>query len=289
VTALRVVTLNIWGNHSSRASQAPWALRRRLIREELARQKPDVVALQEVLRAQGPGTSQADELAEGTPYRVCFGKACEIDKPFPSEFGNAALTRWPVREQRVLKLPTPEGLETRSALYLLLSVKVGLLPVVITHLTWEPELFGTRVAQLGAIRELLMTELVALPGRVPAHVPILPPLVLGDLNAPPDSPELAVLLRPADGGLTFTDSFGQAGEGPGATFSSRNPYCPLRDPVIDQRIDYILLGQAGAQERLTLTSSRLCFAEGHEGAFASDHFGVLTELALSTEPGPTIQ
>jgi endonuclease/exonuclease/phosphatase family metal-dependent hydrolase len=137
---LRVVTLNIWGNHS------PWATRRQLIRQELARLSPDVVALQEVLRPLGPGTSQADELAEGLPYRVCFGRACAIEKPFPAEFGNAALIKQPLREQRLLKLPTPPDRETRSALYVLLSMKVGLLPVVVTHLSWEPELAETRGA-----------------------------------------------------------------------------------------------------------------------------------------------
>jgi hypothetical protein len=78
----------------------------------------------------------------------------------------------------------------------------------------------------------------------------------------------------------------QVGQGRGATFSSTNPYCPLRDPVIDQRIDYILIGLAGAQDRLTVSSSRLCFSEGQEGVFPSDHFGVLTELSLATEPAP---
>jgi endonuclease/exonuclease/phosphatase family metal-dependent hydrolase len=281
---LRVVTLNIWGNHS------PWATRRQLIRQELARLSPDVVALQEVLRPLGPGTSQADELAEGLPYRVCFGRACAIEKPFPAEFGNAALIKQPLREQRLLKLPTPPDRETRSALYVLLSMKVGLLPVVVTHLSWEPELAETRALQLGAIRQLLSSEMAALPSRVPPHVPILPPLLLGDLNAPPESRELAELLvpadGPADGGLRFSDTFAQVGQGRGATFSSTNPYCPLRDPVIDQRIDYILIGLMGAQDRLTVSSSRLCFSEGQEGVFPSDHFGVLTELSLATEPAP---
>ena len=274
---LRVVTLNIWGNHS------PWAVRRRLIREELQRLDPDVVALQEVLRPLGPGTSQADEISEGLPYRVCFGKACAIEKPFPAEFGNAALIRAPLREQRVLRLPTPPEIETRSALDLLLSVKTGLLPLLVTHLSWEPQLADSRAAQLEHIRQFVVAEMAALPGRVPPHIPILPPLVVGDLNAPPDSPELGVLLRPTDGGLSFVDGFAQAGSGPGATFSSANPFCPLRDPAIDQRIDYILLGRAGSVERLTVTSSRLCFAEGQDGVFPSDHFGVLTELSLQTD------
>lgn len=280
MNTFRIVTLNIWGNH------APWSDRRRLIRAELLRLDADVVALQEVLRPLGPGTSQADELAVDlalpAPYRVCFGKACQIDKPFPAEFGNAALIRSPLREQRVVKLPTPEGFETRSALYILLSVKVGLLPVVITHLSWEPELSETRAAQLRHIQQFLTGEMAALPTRVPPHVPILPPLLLGDLNAPPGSAEIQVLTAPAPGTLAFVDGFAQVGAGPAETFSSRNPYCPRRDPAIDQRIDYTMVGQAGALDRLQLVSSRLCFAEGEAGVFPSDHFGVLTELRIAT-------
>ncbi len=283
----RVVTLNIWGNH------APWSERRRLIRAELVRLSADLVALQEVLRPLGPGTSQADELVKDLglpfPYRVCFGKACAIEKPFSAEFGNAALTRWPLREQRVLALPTPKGIETRSALYLLLSVKVGLLPVVITHLSWEPELADSRAAQLGTIQQFLSGEMAALPGRVPPHVPILPPLLLGDLNAPPDSHALLGLFAPLEGRLAFVDGFAQVGQGPGDTFSSRNPYCARRDPAIDQRIDYTLIGQAGALARLSLVSSRLCFAEGEGDMFPSDHFGVLTELSISTDPVPVAE
>jgi endonuclease/exonuclease/phosphatase family metal-dependent hydrolase len=267
----------MWGNH------APWTERRALIRAELARLAPDVLALQEVLRPLGPGTSQADELAEGLSYRVCFGKACSIEKPFPAEFGNAALIRAPLREQRLVKLPTPPGIETRSALYILLSVKVGLLPLVVTHLSWEPELAETRQAQLEAIRQFLSVEMTQLPGRVPPHIPILPPILLGDLNAPPESAALATLLAPSDGGLGFVDSFAVAGEGPGETFSARNPYCSQRDPAINQRIDYILLGKAGAQDRLTVRTSSLCFAQGVDSVFPSDHFGVLTELHLQTE------
>lgn len=284
MNTFRIVTLNIWGNH------APWSERRRLIRAELVRLSADVVALQEVLRPLGPGTSQADELAADLglpqPYRVCFGKACTIEKPFSAEFGNAALIRSPLREQRVLKLPTPDGIETRSALYILLSVKVGLLPVCITHLSWEPELAEARAAQLGHIQQFLAAEMAALPGRVPPHVPILPPVLLGDLNAPPDSPEIRVLTAPAPGALPFVDAFAQVGSGPAETFSSRNPYCPRRDPALDQRIDYTLVGQAGALHRLELVSSRLCFADGEGGTFPSDHFGVLTELRIASDPLP---
>ena len=64
MTTLRVATLNMWANH------APWTERRALIRAELAWLAPDVLALQRGAAALGPGTSQADELAEGLSYRV---------------------------------------------------------------------------------------------------------------------------------------------------------------------------------------------------------------------------
>jgi endonuclease/exonuclease/phosphatase family metal-dependent hydrolase len=278
--SLRIATLNLWGNH------APWTERRRLISAEIQRLSADVLAFQEVLRPQGPGTSQADELVSGQPFRVCFGRACNIEKPFVSEFGNALLTRFPVREQRTLVLPTPPSAETRSALYVVLSVNVGILPVVTTHLSWEPELAEVRAAQVRHIQQFLHLEMSRLPSRVPPHIPVLPPILLGDLNAPWESPELVCLQTPTDAGgeVLFRDTFDLCGSGPKETFSSENPYCKARDPAIDQRIDYILVGQAGALQRLRPVSSFVCFRTGEGGVFPSDHFGVCTEFECADSP-----
>ena len=64
-----VVTLNIWNRGD------PWDERLPLIREGLRAMRPDVVALQEVLRIDEHGFDQAALIAEGLGYEVVYGHA----------------------------------------------------------------------------------------------------------------------------------------------------------------------------------------------------------------------
>jgi endonuclease/exonuclease/phosphatase family metal-dependent hydrolase len=266
---LRLLTLNIWSN------KPPWVTRKRLIQKGLGEEAPELVALQEVLQPHGHGSSQAHELAEGLGYRVAFSRACRIDKPFPSEYGIALLSRFPIREHRTVPLPTPEGIEPRAVLYALCSVKVGVLPVLVTHLSWEPELGAVRAAQLAHIDQLIRAELAALPHRLPAHVPILPPVLLGDLNAGPERPEVRSFL--ADAG--FIDCFAATGEGPGLTMDPRNPGATKQSQVLSGRIDYVLLGSTPAGQARPLRA-RVCLDRAESAVFPSDHFGVLAEIGV---------
>lgn len=283
--SLRAMTLNLWGLHG------PWAARKRMIRATLSSESPDVVALQEVVRTQGHGTSQADELAEGLGYRAAFGCASRIARPFPAELGNAVLTRHPIREHRCVPLPGPaspsENDEPKALLYVLLSARVGVWPVFTTHLSWEPQHAELRAAQVRFIAAYIADELRALPSRLPEHVRVLPPLFAGDLNAPPDSAEVQLLTGGAQ--AAFLDCFAAAGpadapEG-GATYSPRNPGTHKKGvpPLSAQRIDYLLIGREPAGEPappLTVRSARLVLTEAEAGVHASDHFGVLTELEV---------
>jgi endonuclease/exonuclease/phosphatase family metal-dependent hydrolase len=283
--SLRFLTLNIWAN------RPPWPERGRLIREGLRREAPDVVAMQEVLRPQGHGTSQADEIAHGLGYRVAFSRACHIEKPFPSEFGNALLSRFPLREHRTVPLPVPEELEPRSLLYALLSVRVGLLPVFVTHLTWEPQHQAVREQQLRFIRDYIEHELSLLPDRVPEHVRILPPVLMGDLNAVPESAEVRLLTEPAPGPdgqpaaePHFVDAWRVAGgPGPGFTFAATNPYTAKHGQGINERIDYIFVGQPRGAARFRVRRAALCMDQPEGSVFPSDHYGVVAELSLDRD------
>lgn len=280
---LRVVTLNIWAN------RPPWPERGRLIHKNLRALSPDLVALQEVLRPQGHGTSQADEIAAGLGYRVAFSRACTIDKPFKSEFGNALLSRFPLREHRTEPLPVPEGVEPRSLLYALLSVRVGLLPVFVTHLTWEPEHQPVRAGQLRFIRDYIRHELSVLPSRVPDHVRILPPIFMGDLNAIPESDEVKQLsVSDAEQGQGLLDAWSERGDGVGYTFAASNPYTHKHGQGLNERIDYVFIGRSGAggtdgqggSGGMQIARAALCMDEPEGGVFPSDHYGVCVDLRL---------
>lgn len=270
---LRLLTLNIWSHHP------PWPLRKRLIQKGLAAESPDLVGLQEVLQPHGTGTAQADELAEGLGYRVVFSRSCRLTSPATADYGNALLSRFPIREHRTEPLPIRPGMEPRSLLYALCSVRVGVLPVMVTHLSWEPELAAVRQDQLQHIIKYMRAELLALPHRLPAHVVILPPVLLGDLNAGPDSPEVLDFLSTSG----FTDCFAAVGQGPGLTMDARRNPAASKDLVAQsRRIDYVMLGLRPSA-RVQVAAARVCLDEDEAGIFPSDHFGMLADLEIDPE------
>ena len=89
---LKVGTLNIWNRFG------PWDQRLPAIREGVARLAPDILGLQEVLRLQpgeGDGLDQAEAVARGFGYHVAYARAHD-----ERWFGNAALSRWPMKRSR---------------------------------------------------------------------------------------------------------------------------------------------------------------------------------------------
>ena len=266
---LRLLTLNIWSHHP------PWPTRKRLIQAGIKAEAPGLVGLQEVLQQHGPGTGQADELAEGLGYRVVFSRACRLTGSVPADFGNALLSRYPIREHRTEPLPTPPDVETRSLLYALCSVKVGVLPVLVTHLSWEPELAHVRKAQLAHIAHFIQHELTSLALRLPPHVALLPPVLLGDLNMPPESPEVQEFLQ-ASG---FVDCFAAVGQGAGLTMDGRNPAAIKGGVPLAARIDYLMVGTT-PPSGVRVRAARVCLDVPEGGVFPSDHFGVVADLDL---------
>lgn len=83
--------------------------------------EPDIVALQEVDNCTGRtgGVDQAGELARLTGLSVVFGRSIRL---LGGEYGNAVLSRYPIRSHAVHPLPNPAGGEARS----LLEVQVAL-------------------------------------------------------------------------------------------------------------------------------------------------------------------
>jgi endonuclease/exonuclease/phosphatase family metal-dependent hydrolase len=264
MTDLRILTLNIWNR------LGPWDERLVAIRTTLARENPDVIGLQEVITTpHGDALHQGKAIAEGHGYEVAFGAS--HGEGF--SFGNAILSRWPIRRSAVFALPDGEGTEPRSLLFGELESPVGLLPVFVTHLAWRFHEGAVRQAQVLAVADKI-AELAPASG--------LPALLMGDFNAEPESDEIRYLK-----GLTrlgrerctyFADAFGMAGDGsPGVTFSKANPFAePLREP--DRRIDYIFVQRRHDDVRGEPTSARVCFHEPVNGVFPTDHFGVLATV-----------
>jgi endonuclease/exonuclease/phosphatase family metal-dependent hydrolase len=170
---LRLLACNLDGN------RAPWRPRKAALRQLLAATSADFVVLEQVLRPAGGGASQADELAEGLGYRVAYGVATQIERPLPCAVGHAVLSRFPLREQSSEPLPGPSD-GAAGMLYLVYSVRVGLLPLLVAQLASGPPALQKR--QLAHLGRYLAAKQAALPTLVPAHVGILPPLLCGDLG-----------------------------------------------------------------------------------------------------------
>lgn len=272
---LRVATLNIWNR------MGPWEERSRLIRQELSHLDPDLLGLQEVLRLESPEgpQDQAGQIAEGTGYHRAYGSAKELGPGL--HFGNALLSRWPILEQRVHELPQLGNTdEQRSVLHAVVDSPFGKLPVFVTHLNWKLHEGAHRVQQVLFLADLIARE-------APVDAVDFPPILMGDMNAEPDSDEIRFLqgLATIDGrSVFFADCWRWAGDGgAGATFDRRNPYAALvHEPP--RRIDYVFVRGPDRRYRGEPTRCRLVFCTPQDEVWPSDHFGVLADL--ETEPSP---
>jgi endonuclease/exonuclease/phosphatase family metal-dependent hydrolase len=262
-----VATLNIWNR------SGPWTERRAAIHAGLKALSPDVVGLQEVVRATdagGDGLDQAAELADGLGYHVAFGRA-PADRGYP--FGNAILSRWPIAKHDVFPLPRGGTDEYRNVLYAEIAAPFGALAFFTTHFNWK--------LHEGHVRALQIREVTARVKRL-APTSGFPPIVTGDFNAEPDSDEMRFMrgLTSLGGeGVYFADAFLAAGDGSrGATFCRRNPFAaPMREP--DRRIDYVYVRGPDDRGRGEPLEARVAFDEPINGVFPTDHFGVVATIS----------
>lgn len=206
---------------------------------------PDLVALQEVdRRAQRTGSvDQAAELARLTGLHGWYGAAM----PFQGgEYGQCLLSRWPLQEPKVVRLPGSRGREPRIAVTALVGVPgMGTIRWVGLHLDASRDDLD-RWAQAGALLEAFGSE---------AH----PCLMAGDFNATPESRVMHRLLDPATGWL---DTAGH----------EASPTIPAEAPT--SRIDYVLAHPGPAWR----TASSQVVSE----AVASDHRPLCVTLQATT-------
>ena len=259
----RVVTFNIWNR------QGPWAQRLPLIRDGLRALDADVIGLQEVLGFPGM-PSQADEIAAGTDWHVHYVPAWHIGGGLT--FGNAILSKHLLTDVASLPLPAPEGLDSRTVAFARVGAPHGPIPVFVTHLTFQLHLGHARCEQVRALADHVKTL-------APVDGP--PPIVMGDLNADPDSDEIRFLRGLTTLGGTsvyFADCWTATHcEGPGYTYDRRNSYA-LRSREPSRRIDYIFVRGPDRSLRGEPLSCRLALNECIDGVWPSDHFAVVADI-----------
>lgn len=226
---LRVMTFNIEG-HASLFNSNHIAE----IAATIRKYNPDIVGINEAHRNtwQSRFSDHAEELGRLTGMNVVFGRSYTF---MHGDFGNAVLTRGVIVSSAVHDLPGTG--EPRSLLETIVRINGGTIDFYVTHTTaWASINRETRDLQLQCLN---------------AHVnaSAYPYVLVGDLNAPPESPEVAHFLN--------GNVLRLAGD----------PKTPTHK-VMNERLDYILT-DAGWQ----VLGSRVI----DEGP--SDHRPVLAELA----------
>lgn len=220
--------------------------------EELAAvirsQRPDIVGLNEIDRG-WLTTGSIDVLpaladAVGLPY-VFAPAADEV-------WGNALLSRFPITDVRVDELPRGDTAMRRSALSAVVDVGGDRpLGVVVTHLHHvgdEPQPRLEQAGRVATIAEELRTS-------------GFPVVVMGDVNAEPDAPELEPLER------RFVNVTVPVGPPSDHDDDAKTPTFPSTDPV--EAIDHIYVSELLTASDLTVPRST-----------ASDHLGVAVTLDL---------
>jgi endonuclease/exonuclease/phosphatase family metal-dependent hydrolase len=265
VDVIRVLTCNIYAHH------ARWEDRRRVLIAGLAELKPDLVALQETIVA-GEDDQAADIL--GSDFQVVHSGVREEDGQ-----GVSIGSRWPIAGVREVDL---EAVSPRTGAFactaLLAEIEApppfGRLVLANHFPDYQVDHEYERERQTVAVARTIEAMLDERDGHV---------VVAGDLDAEPDAASLRFLMgkQSLDGlSVCYRNAWDSAHPGePGHTFTPENPLAPAAWPF--RRIDHVLVrcGADGAPTLRTL-ACELAFDQPIDGVWASDHFGLVADLAL---------
>jgi endonuclease/exonuclease/phosphatase family metal-dependent hydrolase len=252
------MTWNLWWQFG------PWQERQAGIHKVVKEVEPDILCVQESWGERDPagGTrSQVADLAETlgfeyqAPVELRFRQRPE--NPTAKAFTNAIISRWPLSDIKVTRLPRADGTPSfRTAVLATADTPDGAVRVVTAHTAHVGEDAGDRLAQAHRLAELA--------GSQPHSI------LAGDLNTTPDSTELAVL---SEAGLT--DVWDPA-NGNGWTWAESNPHAQgARHP--NRRLDYILAGSA-----MSAGTSGLAGVGAVDGVYPSDHYAVWADIQTTT-------
>lgn len=256
---LTVMTLNLWGHQK-------WEQRRDAVAAWVNEVRPDLLAIQEVVRT--ADHCQATWLADHTGMTATFAAASDGNG---FEFGNAVLSRAAVITSRSTLLTNAgRDVERRGAITVEVREHGRRVVCTATHLS---HLFNE-----GWLRERQVLELAEF---IRNDSEDFPPIVCGDFNARPDSTEVRFVkgLHALDGvSCHLFDVYETVHPGrAGHTWDNRNPNAAT-NRVPAQRIDYIFVGVRTADGAGQVLASDIVCDEPRDGVWPSDHFGVTARL-----------
>jgi endonuclease/exonuclease/phosphatase family metal-dependent hydrolase len=284
MSALRVVTLNVGS-----LFEPDWPARRVEQVAWLDELDPDVVCLQETWEDDANPCS-AEWLVQhsAADWHWTFGGfpfPPSLGSPTDLLFGSTVLSRWPIEHRDLIALPVDDGDVPDDFWHLqmeLLHVVTAGTHVFSTHLAPPPAQAYHRIRQVLAIDDAIRAAEARRPSTLPS-------ILCGDFNAEPDSDEIRFLssLATIDGRSTYhQDAWRSAAkDDPGYTGDPRvNPLCAAMH-VPPKRLDYVFVGDPwGGGGAGVVQSAELAFHEPRTGVLASDHFGLVVDVAWPAKP-----
>lgn len=259
--SIRVGTWNIWWRHGDLEAREPALI------STLRSLDADVVGLQEVCSRE---PDQVAWLEAELGWEVVAAPGGDDDR---FTIVNAIGSPWPILESEWRYLDVGDMPPHRTVLRARVETPAGPIDVYTTHLSHGFDQSALRCRQVAQVAEFVAE-------RRPADADSLPPVVLGDLNAVPDSDEIRTLTgvsAPPVAGLVFTDAWARVGAGPGVTYSETNPHV-VDSAWPERRLDYVLVGWPRPRPRGNPQRAQLFGAEPVQGVVGSDHFGVVVDL-----------
>ncbi len=274
-SVVRVATLNLWGTSGA------WDERRSVLIEGFRQLQPNVVALQEAVKADG-----YDQVADllGSGYHVVHQSGRSADG-----VGASIASLWPLGEVREADLhvtsrldPSQRWIGSVAAAEVLTPDPVGPLLFVHHKPSWQRGFEYERELQAAAAARFVE----GLVGELNAHV-----VLAGDFDATPDASSVRFWQgRQSLGGASvcYRDAWESMHPGePGHTFTPRNPLVAGGEMPLElgRRIDYVMVRCGDHGPTLDVTACERIFDEAVDGVWASDHFGVVADLSAQTASG----
>jgi endonuclease/exonuclease/phosphatase family metal-dependent hydrolase len=274
---VRVATLNLWGRSGS------WDERRSVLIDGFRELRPDLVALQEAIT--GDEYDQVTDLL-GPEFHVTHRTGRSEDGT-----GAAIASRWPLAEVREVDLhvtnrvdPAQGWIGSVTVAEILVPEPVGPLLFVHHKPSWQWGFEHERELQAVAAARFV-DEFV---GRRSPHV-----VLAGDFDAIPEAASVRFWSgrQSLDGtSVCYRDAWESVHPGhPGHTFTPRNPLVADGEMPLElgRRIDYVMVRCGDHGPTLDVSACERIFDEPVDGVWASDHFGVVADLAVPTQPPVT--